>query len=139
MIKKTIKNEMIRKVGSLLNKNFKKHPTPIAILGEGSHLDMMRSLGASCVNYLLFGKCSICIESCWQEIEWYSGSYVEPKTKYNGFFGIDPHDEENIEGIASVIAKGLYDEDDISKFIDVARQIPAIMSEIFNRFETSKL
>lgn len=139
MIKKTIKNEMIRKVGSLLNKNFKNHPTPNEIEGEGSHLKMMRSLGASCVNYLLFGKCSVCIESCWQEIEWYSESYVEPKTKYNGFFGIDPHDEENIEGIASVIAEGLLDEGDISKFIEVARQIPAIMSEIFNKFETNNL
>lgn len=139
MIKKTIKNEMIRKVGSLLNKNFKKHPTPIAILGEGSHLDMMRSLGASCVNYLLFGKCSVCIESCWEEIEWYSENYDEPKTKYSVFFGIDPNDENTIEGIASVIAEGLLDEGDISKFIEVARQIPAIMSEIFNKFETNNL
>lgn len=138
MIKKTIKKEMIRKVGSLLNKNFKKHPTPIAILGEGSHLDMMRSLGASCVNYLLFGKCSVCIESCWEEIEWYSENYVEPKTKYQGFFGIDPDDEKTVEEVAGVIATGL-DEDDISKFINVARQIPAIMSEIFNKFETSNL
>lgn len=138
MIKKTIKNEMIRKVGSLLNKNFKNHPTPNAIEGEGSHLKMMRSLGASCVNYLLFGKCRVCIESCWEEIEWYSENYVEPKTKYHGFFGIDPDDEKTVEEVAGVIATGL-DEDDISKFIDVARQIPAIMSEIFNRFETSKL
>jgi len=96
--------------------------------------EMMKSISASCINYLLYGRCTISPEMSWEYIEWLSKEYKEPDQKYAVIFGIDPFDENNITKVAGIIAKGLNDNQE--KFIIIARHIRKIMIRVTNEYRS---
>lgn len=138
MISQKARNEMICKVNRYLNKRYRAHPTLVSYHGlelKGNCLSSyLKSISASCVNYLLYGRCVVSPERSWEYINWMAQNYEEPEQCFNGCFGVSPDDERTMTDVAEMIAKGLFDDDKM-KFADDAKRIVDIMSEVNGKYQ----
>ena len=125
-----IKNEIIKKVTSLLYNEFKDHKTMIVWGGDDWRWKKvyLKNVSFSLINYALYGRCLMAPESQFEYLKWVAKNYEEPNKKYNGVLAINPAREQDWIDMEQILKKQLHDneinaKETIKKVIEIILSI----------------